>query len=202
MRTRALGSDPEAVASLLLTVRCLSGWLSAACRRRWKIVILCRFVVCCPSLTLKVLLPIPVPAVLRCRGAADHCPPPCALSLPKTPRLLAGLNPAHRDLALSLPGAGRDYGPTLAAEPWRRSGRVPRRLVLPPPGAPLRSPSRALAGLTTVSVFSAGAGGARVDRLAHRAAVRRLLRRHHPRATRGPPRPEPPTRWAPASSAT
>ena len=98
----------------------------------------------------------------------------------------------HRDLALSLPGAGRDYGPALAGEPWRGGGRVPRRLVLPPPGAPLRSPSRALAGLTTVSVFSAGAGGARVDRLAHRTAVRRLLRRHHPRATRGPPRPEPP----------
>ena len=74
----------------------------------------------------------------RCRSLSSApCAPHDATS--------AGFNPARAaDLALSLPGAGRDYGPAFAAEPRWGPGRVPRRLVLPPPGAPLRSPSRAL----------------------------------------------------------
>ena len=99
----------------------------------------------------------------RCRSLSSApCAPHDATS--------AGFNPARAaDLALSLPGAGRDYGPAFAAEPRWGRGRVPRRLVLPPPGAPLRSPSRALKS---------------------RGADRRRVRRHAP--PHYEPHPSPP----------
>ena len=201
------------------------------------------------ALTLKASLSIPVPAVLRRRGAADHCPPPRAP--PTTPRLL-GSTPLARltspcrcrvqdgimDLR-SRQNRGGDVGEYRVGWCCRHQVRHSalhrahsslagltavvcagtRPLIMSPtPAHPTRARShgrrrtaalfrcmslhvRGLAwaiargcsrGLTAVSACSAGAGGARVDRLAHRTAVRHLLRRHHPRTARGPPRPEPP----------